>query len=409
MSATTAFREVEDLDADSNANVTNLKIGIYELALEAVSNQSISKGKGRGYLLHIHINDYPKFIKIYNKLKDQVKVWARDHIKLAMVTTAKRVGITLQGDVPLSSWQDLLTAWTSRYTRSKKPSEHFIELMYEVLFQSFAKQGYWNETYEKQFMSTHSWIYTDADTIDHTQHLGKGKGAKLKSNIAKIIAACKAEVVKEVNRHAMNSHGITINGKMTSQEKWAQLKQEIEDGGKKKKRSSKRAVFRSSGEVIDLSDIVDDEDEDEPHRTETVAAKEEPNRVGASPNNMGFNFNGVGNGGNSAGMAVMDPKTGMMSIPMSSFFAMMAGGQFPIPMAPSPPPQVQPQPQVVKEEKSSREEQLLEQLEKMKVDQAKIMAELDKQRKSSQLMETMRKNGSAKQCKCRQLTVLVSK
>ena len=303
---------IMDVKAHSSANVTNLSLGIFELPVDAVSAETIERGKDEhGYNTILDYENYAAYIEKCTKCKEQIRTWARDRIKLQMVTTAQRVGITQHGGSPVTKWSDLLAAWTATYNKNEPPPKTLITKMYEVLFCSFNKLGYWNDELEESFLKEFGWTYSDPESIDQTQHLGKGKGAKPKSNISKIISTCKAEVVKEVNRHARRSHGITVNGKKTTKET-----KEARKAGKKERKNG--LVVRQHGEIIDLTDVP----ESKP-AAQTVVVKKEPSSAGISlPNigGMGGTTNGMG-----MGMATMDPQTGNLNIPIAQFVALLTG------------------------------------------------------------------------------------
>lgn len=269
---------VADVDPSPNGKVTNLRIGVFELVEKAVCADTIDKGKDLGYSVDAQYGDYPALIEKYNRLKDQVRNWSRDHIKLVMVDYARTCGIQKFDGTTLMTWTDFLETWSLPYTRQKKPSKELRESVAEVLFGYFMKKKYWNETFEKLFLEKFNWTYTDEHIIDKTQHLGKSKGAKIKTSIAKLIATAKAELIKEVNRAGKRSHGITLNAKLSPSEVMSQ--------GPKKRGAF---VCRVDGEVVDLTDIDDKDERPEvtPVTPFTPIKQEKPNILGLTNNGFG--------------------------------------------------------------------------------------------------------------------------
>lgn len=305
--------DVSDVDPMVTGDVHNLRLGIYELTKDAVSAVTIEANKKKyGYHANLDYTGIATLVPIYNRLKNQIRAWAHGHIRIIMVATAQQQGLVRLNGKPVKAWDDLIAAW-SEHSHGRPPSRKLTEQMTHVLFGHFNTRMYWNETYEKEFMTEFNWSYTDADRMDTKCHLGKGKGAKLKSSIAQLIAVCKSDLVKEVNRRGSRAHGLTLHGKRTREEKAA-------DEANGMKRRKKPFVYRTAdGDTMyDLTDLPDNHVESSPDD----AVKQEPSGNGMGtplqPGNiMGSGIPAANQMVNSMGTMSVDPATQMVTMPMA--------------------------------------------------------------------------------------------
>ena len=143
------------------------------------------------------------------KLKTDLRGWAREHVKKRVVGTARKLGFKIvvnKREVDISTFADLKLWWRTRQRSDKKAVD---DLTY-VLYGWFDNNTKWERKLERQFMEEHKWAYT-SESVEEANENSKKEGADLKGCVALTMTYLKVEAVRQMQRVGKAApHGIVI-------------------------------------------------------------------------------------------------------------------------------------------------------------------------------------------------------
>ena len=166
--------EIMDIDMSNTEPLFYLRLGIREVPAEYAPCVENVRAICAQYKYHDasdkKVADF--LVRVYNRIRDELRCWARKAIMAKMVKFATEALITSLDGAPLKSFEDLLQVIGSKSTGQK-----IIHNVKEAVLLRFKNDKNWNKEMARDFLKERHWTYSDPWRVNEKAHFKKGMGA----------------------------------------------------------------------------------------------------------------------------------------------------------------------------------------------------------------------------------------